>query len=46
MRKTILAIVVQLVAIGSFLRVYFSLSKTEQEQSTWQLGTAVRLPTH
>jgi hypothetical protein len=41
MRKTIVAMVVQLLAIASFLRAYFSLPKTEQEQWTWQIGTTV-----
>jgi hypothetical protein len=40
MRKTIVAIIVHLLAIASFLRAFFSLSRIEQEQSTWQIGTA------
>jgi hypothetical protein len=41
MRKMIVAISVHLLAIVSFLRAYFSLSKAEQEQSTWKIGIAV-----
>lgn len=37
----IVAISVHLLAIVSFLRAYFSLSKAEQEQSTWKIGIAV-----
>jgi hypothetical protein len=37
----IVAISVHLLAIASFLRAYFSLSKAEQEQSTWKIGITV-----
>ena len=41
MKKMFTTVAVQVLAIGSFLRAYFSLPKNEQDQLSWQVGTSI-----